>query len=323
MLTNNRFTGEKPEKEMFQVFNETMRELILEDSRVAYIDADLMGSLKTQDLWHEFPENVFNTGIQEANMVGMACGLYLNGFKPYIHSFAPFASRRVFDQLFLSVAYAGKSVRVIGSDPGIMATMNGGTHMCFEDVAMMRTVPGACIVDVSDAVMCKAFLQQTKDRLGLTYIRMPRRDVPDIYLSDETFAEGKGKILKEGTDVTLIGSGIMVATCLETAKLLEVQGVNAGVVDAVTVKPLDEELLMEISSKSRYLAVVENAAVYGGLGGAVCEFLAKNNPKHVLCIGIEEKFGMVGNAGFLRGEYGLTPEAIADKVLKYINRDKI
>ena len=124
-----RYTGDSPEKEITQVFNQTMEELFHEDKRVVYLDADLMSSLKTHELWNKYPQNVFNTGIQEANMVGVAAGLYLNGFKPYIHSFSPFVTRRVFDQLFLSVGYAQKSIRIIGSDAGIMATKNGGTHM--------------------------------------------------------------------------------------------------------------------------------------------------------------------------------------------------
>ena len=159
---NLRYTGCTPEKEMFQVFNDTMSNLFDTDEKVVYIDADLMGSLKTQDLWKKYPKNVINTGIQEANMVGVAAGLYLNGFKPYIHSFSPFVTRRVFDQVFLSVGYAKKSVRIIGSDAGIMATNNGGTHMCFEDIAMMRTIPDACVVDVTDAVMFEQFLNITK-----------------------------------------------------------------------------------------------------------------------------------------------------------------
>ena len=209
-MTKTRYTGQAPEKEIIQTFNETMSELFEEDTNVVYLDADLMGSLKTHELWEKYPKNVFNCGIQEANMAGVAAGLYLNGFKPYIHSFSPFASRRIFDQLFLSVGYAKKSVRVIGSDAGIMATNNGGTHMCFEDVAMMRTVPNACVLEATDSVMFRAFLKQTKDREGLTYIRTARRGLKDIYMPDEKFEEGKGKILKERHDITIIASGIMV-----------------------------------------------------------------------------------------------------------------
>ena len=315
-----RFTGEKPEKEMNQVFSETMRELFLEDSSVVYLDADLMGSLKTQELWHEFPQNVFNTGIQEANMIGMACGLYLNGFKPYVHSFSPFVSRRAFDQIFISIAYAEKSIRVIGSDPGIMATMNGGTHMCFEDVAMMRTVPGACIVDVSDAVMCRFFLRQTKNRPGLTYFRMPRRDLPDIYQEEEVFEEGKGKILIEGSDVTLICSGIMVATCLEAAEKLNKSGVSTRVVDVVTIKPLDKQLIVNCAANSKQIYTIENANINGGLGSAVCEVLTDNYPTDITRIGIDDKFGTVGNALYLREKFALTTDKIAEKVLADLSR---
>ncbi len=309
-----RYSGQKPEKEVFTVFHDTIEQLIKEDKSVVYLDADLMGSLKTQDLWKNYPEQVFNTGIQEANMVGMACGLYLNGFKPYIHSFSPFATRRVFDQLFVSGAYAGKSIRVIGSDAGIMATMNGGTHMCFEDVAMMRTVPGICIVDVSDPTMCGSFLKQTKDRPGITYIRMPRRDLPDIYESDESFTEGKSKLLRDGKDVTMIASGIMVATCLEAAEVLAGEGIDAGVVDIVTIKPLDKEMVVDRAKKTGLIVTVENANIHGGLGSAVAEELSEEYPTKMTRIGIEDKFGCVGNEAYLREKYGLTVKSIVDRI---------
>ena len=313
-----RYTGGKPELEVFQVFNKTMRALIEEDPKVVYLDADLMGSLKTADLWHDFPQNVFNTGIQEANMVGVACGMYLNGMKPYVHSFAPFASRRVFDQVFLSVGYGKKSIRVIGSDAGIMATHNGGTHMCFEDVAMMRSVPDACVVDVSDPTMCGAFLRLTKDRPGLTYIRTPRRDLPDIYLPDMQFEIGKGKELREGRDVTLIGSGIMVATCLQAAQQLAEQGIDARVIDIVTIKPLDKELVCSCAQETGAIVTAENANVIGGLGSAVAEYLSEVQPTPVLRVGIRDEYGCVGIERYLRETYGLTPEKITEQAKKAI-----
>lgn len=313
-----RYTGGKPELEVFQVFNKTMRALIEEDPKVVYLDADLMGSLKTADLWHDFPNNVFNTGIQEANMVGVACGMYLNGMKPYVHSFAPFASRRVFDQVFLSVGYGKKSIRVIGSDAGIMATHNGGTHMCFEDVAMMRSVPDACVVDVSDPTMCGAFLRLTKDRPGLTYIRTPRRDLPDIYLPDMQFEIGKGKVLREGRDVTLIGSGIMVATCLQAAQQLAEQGIDARVVDIVTIKPLDKELVRSCAQETGAIVTAENANIIGGLGSAVAEYLSEVQPTPVLRVGIRDEYGCVGMESYLREAYGLTPETISEQAKKAI-----
>lgn len=308
-----RYTGSAPEKEIFQVFGQTMAELIREDPSVVYLDADLMGSLKTQNLWQEFPKNVFNVGIQEANMVGMACGMYLNGCKPYVHSFSPFASRRVFDQLFISGAYAKKAIRVIGSDAGIMATHNGGTHMCFEDVAMMRTIPGACVVDITDAAMMGTMLRITKERSGVTYLRTPRRGVPDVYSVDELFEIGKGKILREGSDVTLIGCGIMVATCLQAASLLEAERIQTRVVDIVTIKPMDEALVLESAHKTGCVVTVENTNVIGGLGSAVAECLSEHTPVPVLRVGVEDQFGCVGNEAFLREHYGLTAEQIVRK----------
>lgn len=308
-----RYTGRKPEREVLEVIGQTFRTLFKEDPRVVYLDADLMGSLKTQDIWKEFPENVYNTGIQEANMVGVACGMYLNGFKPYIHSFNPFASRRVFDQVFISGAYAHKSLRIIASDAGIMATHNGGTHMCFEDVAMMCTIPGACVVDISDPTMMGAMMRLTKDRPGVTYLRTPRRDLPDVYLSDEQFEEGKGKVLREGGDVTLVGCGIMVATCLEAAEALHEQGIEARVIDVVTIKPLDETLILESAEKTGAIVTAENANIHGGMGSMVADCLAQNRPTPVRHVAIEDQFGRVGVESFLREAYGLTTENIADK----------
>lgn len=309
----HRYTGEKAEKEVFEVVGETLENLIKADPNVVYIDADLMGSLKTKDLWKQYPRNVFNTGIQEANMIGLACGMYLNGQKPYVHSFTPFVTRRVFDQVFVSGAYAKKSIRIIGSDAGIMATHNGGTHMCFEDVAMMRTIPEACIVDATDASMCGYFLKATKDRPGITYIRTPRRGIPDVYLPTENFMEGKAKILRSGTDVTLIGCGIMVATCLKAAEQLAKDGVSARVVDIVTIKPLDKEMLLRCAEETHGVVTAENANVIGGLGAAVSEYLSEVHPTHVLRVGIEDTFGRVGVEPYLRKVYGLTPEHIVEK----------
>ena len=307
-----RYTGGKSEKEPFEVFRETISELIESDDKVVYIDADLMGAMKTQEIWHKYPRNVFNTGIQEANMVGVACGFYLNGFKPYIHSFTPFVTRRVFDQVFVSGAYGKKSLRIIGSDAGIMATHNGGTHMCFEDLAIMRTIPDSLIVDVSDPMMFKRFLEMTKERPGITYMRTPRRGMCDIYDEKEDFQEGKGKIIYEGTDVTLVGSGIMVATCIEASKVLKKEGISARVVDIITVKPIDEELLLKCSKETKGIVTAENANVIGGLGSAVSEYLSRVNPIRIIPVGIKDQFGCVGEEQFLRNKYGLTVDSIVE-----------
>lgn len=314
------YTGEVLGMQPFEAFSQTMEELILSDPKVCYIDADLMGSLKTSDLWKKYPKNVRNTGIQEANMVGVAAGLYLTGMKPYIHSFTPFASRRVFDQVFLSVGYGGKSVRIIGSDAGIMATYNGGTHMCFEDVAMMRTIPGACVVDITDATMFSSFLKATKDRPGVTYLRTARRGVPNVYAPDTVFTEGQGKVLCEGTDVTIVACGILVGTAITAAQALAKEGISARVVDIVTIKPLDRELLLRCAKETGAIVTAENHNVIGGLGSAVAEYLSEESPVPVLKVGVQDRFGQVGGEQFLREQYGLTAENIMGKVRLAISK---
>lgn len=313
------FTGEKPVKEIFEVFSETMEELFHEDPSVVYIDADLMASMRTKDLWKKYPQNVFNTGIQEANMVGVAGGMYLAGMKPYIHSFAPFATRRCFDQIYLTIGYAHKSVRIIGSEPGICASDNGGTHMTFEDIALMRSIPGACVIDISDAGMFRQMLKQTKNREGVTYIRTPRRGLPDIYKAGTDFKIGQGKVLRTGTDVMIVASGIMVATALSAAEDLEKLGIQSCVVDPVTVKPLDAEILENCARGKKGVVTVENHSVTGGLGSAVAEALAERYPIHIERIGIQDQFGQVGNEAFLREQYALNAEEIIKKVRKIIN----
>ena len=308
-----RYTGAAPEAEITQLFGAAMEELFNADDKVVYLDADLMGSLKTQELWKKRPDRALNCGIQEANMVGVAAGLFLAGYKPYIHSFAPFITRRVFDQVFLSLGYAGKSVHLIGSDVGIMATDNGGTHMCFEDMAMMRTIPGGCIVDVSDAVMFLDLLKRTKDRTGVTYFRTARRGLPDIYKPGTVFEVGKGKELTEGSDVTIIASGIMVATALQAEKLLREEGVSARVIDPITIKPLDEELILKCAEETGAIVAAENHSVNGGLGGAVAELLSEHYPVPVLRVGVRDLFGQVGPEAFLREQYHLQAGDIVQK----------
>lgn len=309
-----RYSGELPKKEITQIYNETMENLFREDDKVVYLDADLMGSLKTQDLWKRYPNNVFNVGIQEANMVGVACGMYLAGYKPYIHSFSPFASRRVFDQIFISVAYAKKSIKVIGSDVGISATYNGGTHMCFEDVALYRSIPEACIVDVSDGTMFSYLLKTLKDHKGLVYFRTARRGVKDIYKENERFEVGKGKILMEGTDATIIASGLQVAPALDAAMSLSKEGIKVRVVDPVTIKPLDEELIIDSARKTGLIVTTENHNICGGLGDAVSSVTAEHYPVMVLKNGIQDTFGQVGNENYLREQYKIRDIDIADLV---------
>lgn len=317
-----RYTGRPPEVEIAPLFSATMEELFQEDDRVIYLDADLMGSMKTQELWRRRPDRVFNCGIQEANMVGVAAGLFLAGYKPYIHSFTPFITRRAFDQVFLSIGYGQKSVHLIGSDVGIMATDNGGTHMCFEDIALIRTIPSACIIDVTDAVMFASLLRSTKDRSGVTYFRTPRRNAPDVYEKGTDFEVGKGKVLTEGKDLTLIASGIMVGTALQAQQLLKDEGIHVRVVDPITVKPLDEELILRCAKETGAIVTAENHNIMGGLGGSVTELVSEHAPVPVLRVGIRDRFGQTGPEDFLREQYKLCAEDIVQKVRQALDTKK-
>lgn len=317
------YTGEKPEKEIFEVFSETMEELFQEDSSVVYIDADLMSSMRTKDLWEKYPENVFNTGIQEANMIGAAGGMNLVGLKPYVHSFAPFAVRRCFDQIYVTVGYAHKSVRIIGSEPGICATDNGGTHMTFEDMALIRSIPESCVIDVSDAGMFRQLLKKTKERNGVTYFRTPRRGLVDIYGSGTVFEVGKGKVLCEGKDVTIISTGIMVSNALSAAEALHGMGIEASVLDPVTVKPLDSDLIEMFARRTKAVVTAENHCVIGGLGSAVAEILSEKYPVPAYRVGVKDRFGQVGNEGFLREQYFLTTEEIVSRAKGLVSAKNI
>lgn len=309
-----RYDGKPPKIEINDQFSGWLSELFSMDEKIVYLDADLMGCLKVKDLWKKEPKRVFNCGIQEANMVGTAAGLFLAGYKPYIHSFTPFISRRAYDQIFVSVAYAHKSVHLIGTDAGILASANGGTHMCLEDTALMRVIPGACIVDVTDAAMFHGMLKATMDWQGVTYFRTPRRGAPDIYPEGTNFKAGEGLVLKDGKDVTIIASGIMVATALEAGLRLEREGISVRVVDPITVKPLDEALILRCAAETGAIVVAENHNVIGGLGSAVADFLSVNRPTPMRKIGVQDRFGQTGTVEYLRETYGLTVENIVAQV---------
>ncbi len=297
-----------------------MGELMAADERICYLDADLMSSIGMSRVAKQYPERVIDCGIQEANMIGVACGLSAVGKIPFAHSFGIFASRRCFDQLFLSAAYAGNSLRVIGSDAGVCAEYNGGTHMPLEDITLIRAIPGSRILDISDGEMIYDIIKKTAYMDGFTYIRTPRKASRALYAEGSEFTIGKGIVVKEGSDVTIIASGIMVAEALEAAKLLSAQGISAAVIDMFTVKPLDEVLVLEYAEKTGCIVTAENHNATGGLGGAVAELLAQKRPTVQEFIGVGQRFGEVGPMSYLKEQFGLTAEDIAEKARRAIAR---
>lgn len=316
------YDGGPAKKTVSDVLRDTYEELFVSDPKVIHVDADLLRCISLHKIQEKFPNNIIDCGIQEANAVGVAAGLNLAGYKPFVHTFAPFASRRVFDTAFISVAYAKKSVRIIGSDPGITAKANGGTHMPFEDIGMYRLIPEATVIDITDAAMLRSIVRSTVNRSGLTYIRMPRKGIPDVYKMGSEFEIGKAELLMDGSDVTIIAAGIMVATALDAAEILKERGIYAQVVDIVSIKPIDTEMILNCAEKTGAIVTAENHNVIGGLGSAVSETLDEIHPTPVVRVGVKDKFGQVGTLPYLRKVYGLTAEDIADAAVRAISLKK-
>jgi len=310
-----KYNGEYEKVLLRDVFAGTIEKLFKLDDQVVYLDADLMNAFSTLHLSKEYPERAIDCGVQEANMIGIAAGMSAAGKKPYVHTFASFAGRRCFDQVFLSVGYAKNSVRIIGSDAGVTAAYNGGTHMPFEDVALYRTIPGAAIFDIVDSVQLENVLINTKDRSGVTYIRTIRKKAVGVYGPGSEFEIGKANVLRDGKDVVIIACGIMVAEALKAAQILEEQGISAAVIDIVTIKPIDEETVLEYAKKTGAVVTAENANIIGGLGSAVAEVLGRKLPTRMGFVGVNDLFGEVGEEEYLRERFELTAEKII-KVVK-------
>ena len=220
-------TLQNEEREMRAVYCETLCQMAREDSRICVLDADLIGSSGMGPFFKEFPDRAVDCGIQEANMVGMAAGLSAAGMVPFAHSFAPFATRRVMDQIFISCAYGKQNVRIVGSDPGVTAAYNGGTHMPFEDMGCLMSIPKITLVEPCDSVQLEQVIRMLQDAYGVYYIRMLRKNAVGIYEQGSTFELGKIPVLREGKDVCIAASGIMVAEAMKAAKVLEERGISA------------------------------------------------------------------------------------------------
>ena len=314
------YDGTMDPRQCKAVLGETIPALAAEDENVIYLDADLMNCIGTAKWAAENPDRAINCGIAEANMVGVACGLAASGFKPIIHTFGPFASRRVFDQIFLSAGYAKNSITVIGSDPGVTATLNGGTHMPFEDMAVYRALPGATIIDVTDPAMLISVLRQCKDREGVKYIRVSRKNYARVYENGSELPIGKGVELRDGTDAVIFACGIMVHEAMQAAAALEKEGINAAVVDMFTIKPLDVDCVLRWAEKTGAVVTAENHNRVGGLTSAVSEVLALKRPTPLEYVAVEDCFGEVGPQGYLQERFGLTAEHVAEAVRAVIKR---
>ena len=289
-----------------------MLEAMEADPTVMHVDCDLEGCINTGKLAKAFPERTINAGIAEANAMGIGAGLAATGKKVWVHSFGCFASRRAFDQAFMSCAYAQLPVHVLGSDPGVCAAYNGGTHMPFEDMALYMSVPGAVVVDCADYAQTYAMTKKLLASEKFSYMRLIRKGFTTVYADGSDFEIGKGVVLKEGKDVTIIASGIMVDEALKAEEALAAEGIAAKVIDMHTWKPLDEELVIASAKETGCVVTAENHNVTCGLGAAITRVLSKKCPVPVEMVGVEDRFGQVGAEGFLREEYGLTAAHIVE-----------
>ncbi|MCM3727324.1 transketolase family protein [Neobacillus cucumis] len=311
-------TYEIENMEMRQMYANTILELAQKNPNVIALEADLMSAISTSKIAKQIPNQLINCGIMEANMMGVAAGLSLTGKIPYVHTFGQFATRRAFDQLFVSGAYAKTNIKILGSDAGVTAEHNGGTHMTFEDLGLVRLIPNTVVYEVSDSTMLGYLLRKIEKEHGIHYIRTIRKNAFKIYNDGETFETGKGKVLREGRDVTIIASGIMVAESLKAADQLKKQRIEATVIDMFSIKPIDRELIVEYAEKTKAVVTAENHNVIGGLGSAVAEVLSEHCPTKMKRIGVREKFGQVGKVDYLKGVYQLTEKDIAEAALSLI-----
>lgn len=308
------------EKEVRQVMAAGLVEAARKDDRIVVLDADLMSCHSTKCFLEAFPERFINVGIAEANLIGVAAGMAAFGKIPFAFSFAPFATRRCYDQIFISVAYSKLPVKIVGSDPGVMAEANGGTHMPFEDMSIMRAIPKMVCFEPTDATMLAKALPQIIDYPGAVYIRMFRKKAEKIYDDSLDFKLGKAVTLKEGKDVTLVASGIMVGRALKAAEELAAEGITAKVVNVHTWKPIDEDAIVESVKATGAVVTCENHSTYGGLGSAVAEVVVEKCPAPMEFIGVKNSFGEVGKEAYLSEKFGLTVADIVAAAKKAIAR---
>lgn len=307
---------------MRDAYAETMTELVKENPRIVYLEADLMNSIGMVGFSKEFPDNAINCGVQEANMIGVAAGMSAVGLIPFTHTFGCFATRRALDQIFLSGAFARTNIRMLGSDPGVTAAYNGATHMPFEDIGSLRSIPNITIIEPTDSVMLRDMVKQTAKMDGIFYIRLSRKNAVKVFEDNATFDIGKAAKIKEGTDVTLIASGICVDESMKAAEILEEKGIDAAVLNIFTIKPVDRDAIEEAAKTTGAIVSVENHNIHNGLGSAVAEVLAETTPVPMERVGIQDVFGQVGSVDYLKEQYGLTAENIAKQAEKVISRKK-
>lgn len=297
-------------------YGEALAQLGARYPELVVLDADLSGSTMTKAFAEKYPERFFDMGIAEGNMAGVAAGLATCGKKPFMNSFAMFSAGRAWEQVRNSIAYPGLNVKVIGSHGGLSVGEDGATHQCIEDYAIMRAIPGMLVLSPCDGPEMQAAVQALLDYEGPAYMRLGRLAVESVTdtIPGYTFELGKGSVLKDGTDATIIATGMMVQCAYEAANLLAQEGLSIRVIDMHTIKPIDRELVLQAARETGCIITSEEANVIGGLGSAVAEVVAEGCPVPVVRHGVNDEFGRSGKAQAVLDAYGLNAQGILEKV---------
>jgi transketolase len=292
-------------------YGETLAKLGYEDPRIVVLTADLAGSTKTGIFAGQHPDRFFNMGVAEANMIGTAAGLALSGFRPFVSTFAVFATGKVWEQIRQVVAYPKTPVRIVATHAGLTVGEDGASHQMLEDIGNMRVLPNMSVIVPADAVEAEGVIRFVAGHdEGPVYVRLARSPFPVIHDDSHRFEFGKAEILAQGTDVTLAACGLMVSVAVEARDVLASAGISAEVVNVSTIKPLDRETLLASARKTGVVVTAEEHQIVNGLGSAVCELLSEELPTRVVRVGVDDRFGQSGNADALLAHYGLDVDGL-------------
>jgi transketolase len=305
-------------------YGEALAELGDTNSRVVALDADVSTCTMSCIFGGKHPGRFYNVGIAEANMVGIAAGMSTTGLIPFVHTFAMFMAGRTYDQIRNSVAYPKLNVKVVGTHAGLSVGEYGATHQCVEDLSLMRTIPGMTVLCPCDGNETAKAVFAMAEYAGPVYLRLGRLALENVTdtVAGYRFQIGKGALLREGKDVTIIATGLMVQESLQAAAVLEKEGVSARVIDMHTIKPLDREIVVKAAKETGAIVTAEEHSVIGGLGAAVCEAVSAEEPVPVIRLGVNDEFGRSGDAGALLRHYGLSPENIVAKAKLAVSKKR-
>jgi len=307
-------------KDLRDAFGKALVELGDESKNIVVVNADVAHPTRASYFEEKYPKRFFEVGVAEQNLMGVAAGLATVGLVTFAVTFAVFASKKACDQVSISIAYPRLNVKVVGAYAGLTTPNTGATHQSVEDIAIMRAMPHMIVVVPADVIELRGAMKAISKYEGPVYLRIARSEVPTIFKDDYRFQLGKGLTLKEGDDVTLVGTGVMTAKCLEASGILAQEGINARVINIHTIKPIDEKIVIKAAKKTAAIVTAENHGIIGGLGSAVSEVLTDNFPVFLKRVGIKDSFGSSGKMDDLFKKYRLTPTDIANAAREVIKK---